>query len=86
MYAESNGVKVALAEIELSPTLCGGTCRPNPPVRVYDTAGAWADESFHFDTSRGLPKIREKWLDARGDTEAAGRLAESAKIRSGGAP
>ena len=85
VYVEKNGVKVALTEIELTPThLEAGMCRPNAPVRIYDTAGAWADPNFHFDTSKGLPKIREKWLESRGDTQVVGRLPESAKNPFGG--
>ena len=85
VYVEKNGVKVALTEIELTPThLEAGMCRPNAPVRIYDTAGAWADPNFHFDISKGLPKIREKWLECRGDTQVVGRLPESAKNPFGG--
>lgn len=86
IYAEKNGIKVGLAEIALTPTRCGGSCRPNPPVRIYDTAGAWADENFHFDPSKGLPKIREKWLERRADTAVVGALGNSDKNPFGGRP
>lgn len=82
IYAEKNGIKVGLAEIALTPTRCGGSCRPNPPVRIYDTAGAWADENFHFDPSKGLPKIREKWLERRATRRLSGLWAIRIKIPS----
>ena len=86
IYAEKNGIKVGLTEIALTPTRCGGSCRPNPPVRIYDTAGAWADGNFHFDPSKGLPKIREKWFEQRADTEVVGALGNSDKNPFGGRP
>ena len=86
IYAEKNGIKVGFTEIALTPTRCGGSCRPNPPVRIYDTAGAWADGNFHFDPSKGLPKIREKWIEQRADTEVVGALGNSDKNPFGKIP
>lgn len=78
-------LKVGLCEVELDSTrLRDGKTRPNKPVRIYDTCGAWADPDFHFDTSKGLPKIREPWIERRGDTEAAGVVAHSEKNPFGG--
>ncbi len=73
IYVDGKAVKVGLTEVILTPTHNAEThtCTPNEPVRIYDTAGAWADPSFHFDTSKGLPLIRERWIEERGDTEAA---------------
>jgi phosphomethylpyrimidine synthase len=59
-----------MREISLSPTkLPNGTEVPNEPIRVYDTAGPWADPEFHGDATRGLPAIRAAWIRERGDTE-----------------
>ena len=85
IVVESGNVKVGLCEVELTPTrLKNGACRPNKPVRIYDTCGAWADENFHFDTSKGLPKIRSRWIESRADTEVVGKLAYSPKNPFGG--
>ena len=54
-------VEVGLCEVELTPTrMRDGSRRPNKPVRIYDTCGAWGDPDFHFDTSKGLPKMRRR--------------------------
>ena len=64
-------IRVPMREISLSPTrLHNGTEVPNEPIRVYDTAGAWGDASFHADSSRGLPPIRAPWIAERGDVDA----------------
>ena len=82
---KSGNVEVALAEVSQTPTrLKNGTLRENPPVRIYDTAGAWADKSFHGDPSRGIPDVRGAWIDARNDTEIAGVVAGSEKNPFGG--
>ena len=63
-------IRVPMREISLSPTkLPNGTEVPNEPIRVYDTAGPWADPEFHGDATRGLPAIRAAWIRERGDTE-----------------
>lgn len=67
-------VNVAMREISLSDTLIAGNkdnprYEPNDPVRVYDTSGAYSDPNIHIDIRQGLPKLRRKWIDARGDTQ-----------------
>ena len=41
----------------------------NPPSRVYDTSGAYSDPFIHIDLRAGLPAIRARWIEERGDTE-----------------
>lgn len=85
IVVDGKNVKVGLCEVELTPThMSDGTCRPNKPVRIYDTCGSWADPDFHFDTSKGLPPVRESWIDGRGDVEISGALAPSEKNPFGG--
>jgi phosphomethylpyrimidine synthase len=61
VYVEGrHGVRVPMREIVLS----GG----EPPLRVYDTSGP-----LHVDVRAGLPKLRQPWIEARGDV---GRVAE----------
>ncbi|HSA49868.1 MAG TPA: phosphomethylpyrimidine synthase ThiC [Yinghuangia sp.] len=38
-------------------------------VRLYDTSGPYTDPAYEVDVRRGLPPIREAWIDARSDTE-----------------
>ena len=40
-----------------------------PPLTVYDTSGIYTDPAAVIDIDAGLPRIREGWIDARGDTE-----------------
>ncbi len=39
------------------------------PLTVYDTSGIYTDPAAHIDIDAGLPRIREGWIEARGDTE-----------------
>ena len=41
----------------------------NPPIPVYDTSGPYSDPDVHIDLKAGLPAVRAKWIEARGDTE-----------------
>lgn len=38
-------------------------------VRLYDTSGVYTDPTVEIDVNRGLPTLRDAWLDARDDTE-----------------
>jgi len=71
-------LRVPMREIALTPTRdAQGVERPNAPVRVYDTSGAWGDPAFHGDVTRGVPAIRAGWIAERADTEAvAGRAVQ----------
>jgi phosphomethylpyrimidine synthase len=55
-------IRVAMREIALS----GG----EPPIRVYDPSGPYTDANRTIDIRRGLPRIREPWIQARGDVES----------------
>ncbi|MET4700039.1 phosphomethylpyrimidine synthase [Constrictibacter sp. MBR-5] len=56
-------IRVPLREIALSPTA------NEPPVMVYDTSGPFTDPDAAIDIYKGLPRLREAWVAARGDTE-----------------
>ena len=42
---------------------------PNPDVYLYDTSGAFSDPDIAVDLRKGLPRLREEWIAARGDVE-----------------
>ena len=42
---------------------------PNAPVFVYDTSGIYTDQNASIDLEKGLPAIRQAWIDERADTE-----------------
>jgi phosphomethylpyrimidine synthase len=42
---------------------------PNEPVVVYDTSGLYTDPNAKIDIEAGLPLIRQKWIEERGDCE-----------------
>lgn len=67
---EIHPIKVAMREIELSPTrLTNGKLEENPPVTVYDTSGPYTDENSQINIEKGLPRIREQWILDRNDVE-----------------
>ncbi|HWG92782.1 MAG TPA: phosphomethylpyrimidine synthase ThiC, partial [Mycobacteriales bacterium] len=39
-------------------------------VVLYDTSGPYTDPSLRTDVRLGLPRLRDAWIDERGDTEA----------------
>jgi phosphomethylpyrimidine synthase len=56
-------IKVPMREIALDKSA------NEPPVRVYDTSGIYTEENAEIDIRAGLPKLRESWIEARGDVE-----------------
>lgn len=76
VYIEGDlpGVKVGMREIELQPSLIGGTkdkplFQPNAPIRVYDTSGPYSCPDAQIDIRKGLPTLRTDWIKQRGDTQ-----------------
>ncbi|HMM13044.1 MAG TPA: phosphomethylpyrimidine synthase ThiC [Parvibaculum sp.] len=56
-------LNVPFREIALHPSA------KEPPVRVYDTSGPYTDPDAVIDVEKGLPRMREAWIEARGGTE-----------------
>lgn len=66
-------IRVAMRKINLYPTVKIENGKrieyPNSPVVVYDTSGPYTDPEYKMDVNKGLPRIREKWVIDRNDTE-----------------
>ena len=63
-------IQVAMREISLTDTRVHnrhGELRANAPVTVYDTSGPYTDPTLAIDPAIGLPRLRESWIDERGD-------------------
>ncbi|MBO7773654.1 phosphomethylpyrimidine synthase ThiC [Burkholderia pseudomallei] len=67
-------IRVPMREITQAdtPTSFGG--EKNPPIYVYDTSGPYTDPDAKIDIRAGLPALRQRWIDARGDTETLSGL------------
>lgn len=63
-------IQVPMREIELSATTGSFGDEKNEPVRIYDTSGPYTDQNYAVDLTKGLPPIRQKWIDERGDIES----------------
>jgi phosphomethylpyrimidine synthase len=57
-------IRVPMREISLHPS------SGEPPLTVYDSSGPYTDPAVRIDITRGLPRLREAWIESRGDTEA----------------
>ena len=73
-----HNINVGMREITLSDTLIsqgnGGdkdkaVYEKNEPLCVYDTSGFYTDDNVDIDVHKGIPRLRESWIDARGDVE-----------------
>lgn len=66
-------IQVGMREITLSDTVSVENgqhkAEKNKSVIVYDTSGDYSDKDITIDISKGLRRIREKWIEARADTE-----------------
>ena len=63
-------VQVPVREIIVSETKSyTGAVTANEPVRVYDCSGPWGDPTFAGKSEEGLPALRTKWVQNRGDVE-----------------
>lgn len=77
IYVEGSrpDIRVPMRAIDLEESqLPNGRTEPNSPIFVYDTAGDFGDPEKKVDISRGLPGVREGWIEERGDTEALENL------------
>ena len=73
-------IRVPMREIQLSPTMVGGSkdnpqFEDNEPVPVYDTAGPYGDPDAKIDVHRGLARLRNDWIEQRGDTQHIEQLS-----------
>jgi phosphomethylpyrimidine synthase len=66
---ELHPIRVAMREIRVGDTVdaYSQSVIPNAPVMVYDTSGPFTDPAVEIDIRQGLPRLREAWVDARGD-------------------
>ena len=60
---ERHAVRVPMRAIDLDPN------SGEEPVIVYDTSGPYTDTNVTVDILRGAPRLRQSWIEARGDTE-----------------
>jgi phosphomethylpyrimidine synthase len=61
-------LRVPMRLVEQSATPASFGAEPNPPVYVYDTSGPYTDPQARIDIRKGLPALRARWIEERGDT------------------
>ena len=66
-------LRVGMRRINLTPTVTNDNGKrvekPNDPVLVYDTSGPYSDPNVEINLSKGLPKLRQPWIDRRRGTQ-----------------
>ena len=62
-------IQVPMREISQSDTPASFGAQPNAPLFVYDTSGPYTDPRAIIDIRNGLRPMRERWIEARADTE-----------------
>jgi len=88
---------LSVGKVELCPSLLGvpmreislastkhsdGHVETNPPLRVYDTSGAYTDPDVAIDLRRGLPAVRAEWIVVRGDVETSSEPKPTTRVSS----
>lgn len=62
-------LKVGMRKVNLTPTVAVENGKKiiteNAPVYIYDTSGAYSDPNLKVDLKKGLPRLREPWIQER---------------------
>lgn len=70
-------IQVPMRQIALTDTPTGLGGEKNPPVMVYDTSGVYTDPEVAIDLNKGLPHVRQAWIEERQDTDVLDTLSSS---------
>ena len=73
-----SSVKVGMREIQISESDNFFSSNPknsNAYFTTYDTSGPYTDSHIDIDITKGLPKIREKWVMEREDVEVGSNFS-----------
>tara|TARA_B100000676_G_scaffold285950_1_gene315072 strand:- start:48265 stop:50160 length:1896 start_codon:yes stop_codon:yes gene_type:complete len=62
-------IQVPMREISQSNTPSNSGPEENSKIYVYDTSGPYTDPRKRIDIRSGLPRVREKWIEERDDSE-----------------
>jgi phosphomethylpyrimidine synthase len=76
IYVEGSrpDIRVPMREIGQADTPTGFGGEQNPPIFVYDCSGPYTDPAAKIDIRSGLPALRQRWIEERGDTEVLADL------------
>ena len=79
VYVEGSrpDLRVPMREIAQAETPASFGAEINPPIAVYDTSGPYTDPAAKIDIRSGLPPLRARWVEERGDTEELGGLTSA---------
>ncbi|MDE7381389.1 MAG: phosphomethylpyrimidine synthase ThiC [Muribaculaceae bacterium] len=65
-------IKVAMRKVHQYPTVKIENGKrieyPNEDIILYDTSGPYTDSNLNVDINKGLPRMRESWVEERKDT------------------
>ncbi|KUM13317.1 phosphomethylpyrimidine synthase ThiC [Acinetobacter calcoaceticus] len=70
-------IRVPMREISLTDTPTGLGGEHNPPIMVYDTSGVYTDPNVQIDLDKGLPSVRQNWIEERNDTDVLSGLTST---------
>lgn len=66
-------IRVGVRRINLTPTIKmeegKRVEKPNEPLLVYDTSGPYSDPEIDINLRRGIPRMRESWIEGREGTQ-----------------
>ena len=70
IYVEGSrpDMRVPMREIAQADTPASFGAEVNPPLAVYDTSGPYTDPAAKIDIRAGLPPLRARWIEERGDS------------------
>lgn len=78
-------LKVGMRKVNLTPTVVVENRKKvmteNAPVYIYDTSGAYSDPEQKVDLKKGLPRLREPWIQERDVERLTEISSEYGKMR-----
>ena len=78
-------LKVGMRKVNLTPTVVVENGKKvmteNAPVYIYDTSGAYSDPEQKVDLKKGLPRLREPWIQERDVERLTEISSEYGKVR-----